>query len=236
MMDPAQFSALISFPFATLENRLSVIAQCCMKCVTFVDFFFKAYGNTNTDIQTWMDGRWSNGCATNRERERECHLVSPLVEVQILVVARETPFRSWGVQNINTRTTQIRNSVPKRESVFSGKRFKSWSFVTGDFGRLALLYIVILTSLFSHSWTNWSFGFQQEFAFSEKENLLPHNPIRKSTTIGLWQSLQIFSFSWFCLQPYSIRFKSSSGLKLLTGLVMMYSGGAPGMFLSEADV
>ena len=43
MIDPAQFFALINLPFATLVNRLSVIANCCMKCVKFVHFFFKAF-------------------------------------------------------------------------------------------------------------------------------------------------------------------------------------------------
>ena len=109
-MDPAQFSALISFPFATLENRLSVIAQCCM----IVDFFFKAYMeiqiqmeiqiHMEIQIQTfrhgWMGDDRMGAPPTERERESVCHLVSSLIEVQILVVARETPFRSWGVHNI----------------------------------------------------------------------------------------------------------------------------------------
>ena len=46
MIDPAlswQLFALINLPFATLVNRLSVIANCCMKCVKFVHFFFKAF-------------------------------------------------------------------------------------------------------------------------------------------------------------------------------------------------
>ena len=166
-----------------------------------------------------MDGRWSNGCATNRER------VSSLIEVQILVVARETPFRSWGVQNINTRTTQIRNSAPKRESVFSGKRFKSWSFVTGYFALHCHFDIFILSQLNKLVFwvsTRMCIFWKGKLAPPQSFQKIHHNPCRDfpfldSACSHILSGLN-HRLAWNCSH--------------ITGLVMMYSSGAPGLFWS----